>query len=200
MNSQLLNMMPRIPNVKAKKLRRQGYIPGVYYGENHTNLPVIFDKKKVESFISQAGENAMLEVSLNGEIQPVRIREVQKDPITQEILHIDLQDVKMDKKIQFKIPLKFEGKQIIEKRGYILQHQKDTIDVEGLAKNMPSHINVPLHVLQNKQSIRVQDLEIAEEISIVDAPNQIIALVVRPSSGVIDARVEGLVEETASIK
>jgi large subunit ribosomal protein L25 len=181
MNGELLNISPRVPQSKAKRLRRQGYVPGVLYGNNNTSIPVIFDKKNVETFVQRMGEGAIFEVSLNGQPRPVRIREVQRDPVSQDIIHMDLQNVEMNQKIQARVPLKFEGLQTVEKRGYILQHQKDTIEVEGLAKDIPTHIKVPLEMLQNTPNIRVQDLEIAAELSILDAPNEIIALALKPT-------------------
>jgi len=198
MNSELLNVSPRIPQIKAKKLRRQGYVPGVLYGYNHTTYPVIFERKSVEGFVQRIGTSAIFEVSLDGEIQPVRIREIQKDPITHEIIHMDLQSIQMDKKIKTSIPLRFDGKQMVEKSGYIIQHQKDSIEVEGFAKDIPSHISVPLNILQNKQSIRVQDLEIAEEISIINAPNDIIALVVRPAREIVNIEITGIINNAES--
>jgi large subunit ribosomal protein L25 len=181
MNGEVLNISPRVPQSKARRLRRQGYVPGVLYGNSNTSTPVIFDKKHVESFVQHKGEAAIFEVSIDGKTMPVRIREVQRDPVSQEIIHMDLQNVQMDQRIQARIPLKFEGKQTAVKRGLILQQQKDTIEVEGLAKDIPRHISVPLSMLQNARNIRVQDLEIAAELSILDAPSEVVALSLKPA-------------------
>ncbi|HHY82352.1 MAG TPA: 50S ribosomal protein L25 [Clostridiales bacterium] len=181
MNTELLQVTQRVPQTKAKKLRRQGYVPGVLYGPNNTTVPVIFDKKSVENFVQRKGEGAVFDVSLNGEIHPVKILEVQRDPVSREIIHLDLINIETEKKIHARVPLRFEGKDIVEKRGYILQHQKDTVVVEGLAKNIPPYILVPLHKLQKANNIRVQDLEISEEISILDAPNELIAASLKPT-------------------
>jgi len=180
MNTELLQVTQRVPQTKAKRLRRQGYVPGVLYGHNNSTIPVIFDKKSVENFVQRKGEAAVFDVSLDGEVHTVRIWEVQREPVSREIIHLDLIDVDTDKKIHAKVPLKFEGKEIIEKHGYILQHQKDTIEVEGLARNIPPYIKVPLHKLQNAASIRVQDLEIAAEISVIDSPGELIASSLKP--------------------
>src|SRR5690554_6830924 len=109
MNNELLQVMPRMPHSKAKQLRRQGYVPGVLYGKSHDTAPVLFDKKHVENFINRMGVAAVIEVAINGVMQSVKIREVQRDPITREIIHLDLMNVEMDQKIHAKIPLRFEG-------------------------------------------------------------------------------------------
>jgi len=105
MNSEWIHMSPRVPQSKAKKLRRQGYIPGVLYGNNHISIPVIFDKKNVENFIKHRGEDVVFEVSLNAETQPVRIKEIQRDPVSQDIIHMDLQKVQDGKISTFDAPL-----------------------------------------------------------------------------------------------
>lgn len=185
MNKELLTISARAPQAKAKKLRRQGYIPGVVYGNNHISTPVIFDKKNIENFVNRIGVGMTIEVVLDGESQPVRIRDVQRDPVSQEIIHVDLQCVDMDQKIQARVPLKFEGKQTAERRGLIVQHQKKSIEVEGLAKDIPSHITVPLSMLQNTKAIRVMDLEVADELSIIDRANEVVALSIRPIKEIV---------------
>ena len=183
MNNSLLQVSPRMSNSKAKQLRRQGYVPGVIYGKDHATAPVIFDKRNVENLINRMGIGAVFEVSLNGEKKSVKIREIQRDPVTREIIHLDLLSVELDQVIQAKVPLRFEGRRAFEKHGLILQHQKDSIEVEGPAKDIPSFIRVPLHILQRNgnSSIRVQDLEVAEELSIIDSPNALIASSLRPT-------------------
>lgn len=181
MLSDMLTVSRRMPNTKARRLRREGYVPGVLYGGDAVTMPVLFDKKKVEYFVTHMDGNALFEVVLDGEIRPVRIREIQRDPVTREIIHIDLQNVFMDQRIEMDVPLKFEGIQELERRGLIVQHQKNTARVEGLAKDMPAHIKVPLHLLKDRPNIKVADLEVAQELSILDPPEALIALMVKPS-------------------
>lgn len=190
MNKELLTISARVPQSKARKLRRQGYIPGVVYGNNHASTPVIFDKKNMENFVNRMGVGMTFEVILDGKTQPVRIQEVQRDPVSQDIIHVDLQSVDMDQKIQARVPLKFEGRQNAERRGVIVQHQKNSIEVEGLAKDIPSHITVPLSMLQNTKAIRVMDLEIADELSIIDRANEIVALSIKPVKEIVTDKEE----------
>lgn len=190
MNKELLTISARVPQSKARKLRRQGYIPGVVYGNNHASTPVIFDKKNMENFVNRMGVGMTFEVILDGKTQPVRIQEVQRDPVSQDIIHVDLQSVDMDQKIQARVPLKFEGRQNAERRGLIVQHQKNSIEVEGLAKDIPSHITVPLSMLQNTKAIRVMDLEIADELGIIDRANEIVALSIKPVKEIVTDKEE----------
>jgi hypothetical protein len=72
----------------------------------------------------------------------------------------------------------------------IVQHQKNSIEVEGLAKDIPSHITVPLSMLQNTKAIRVMDLEIADELSIIDRANEIVALSIKPVKEIVTDKEE----------
>lgn len=195
MNNEMLPISRRMPQTKAKKLRRQGYIPGVLYGYKQDTLPVLFDKKRVEYFITHMNGNALFEISLDGALRPVRIREIQRDPVTQEIIHLDLQNVHMDRVIQMEVPLRFEGIHEVERRGLILQHQRNTALVEGLAKDIPAHIKVPVHLMQNRHSIRISDLELAAELSFVDPPDELIAMMVKPTREIPDEEEKETSEE-----
>jgi len=175
-----LNIMPRMTTANAGRLRREDYIPGVLYGGG-ANQPVVFDKKSAESFVLHKGENAVFQVSLNGQIQPVRIREVQRHPVTGEIVHIDLQKVQMDKKVKATVPVRFEDREKISRLGYIINQQLNTVEVEGLPGSIPPHISIPLRALDGRRSIRVSDIEAAEELSIISDPSDIIATVTRAS-------------------
>ncbi len=175
-----LNILPRMYTANARRLRREGYIPGVLYGSG-MNQPVIFEKKSAESFVQHKGDNAVFQVSFSGQEQPVRIREVQRHPVTGEILHIDLQSVRMDKKVKATIPIRFEDRQKLSRLGFIINQQLNTVEVEGLPDSIPPHINIPLSALDGKRSIRVRDIEAAAELSIISDPEDIIATVTQAS-------------------
>jgi len=170
-----------MPQAKAKRLIREGYIPGVLYDNSQYAIPVVFDRKKTEGYLRSLGDNVLFEVSLDNAAYPVRVRDIQRDPVTREIIHIDLQRVESNQKIKVEVPLKFEGMNEAKRRGLIIQHQKDTLEVEGLPNAIPSHIKVPVHLLEEKHSIRVHDLEVSEELSIIDTPDAVVALIVNPS-------------------
>ena len=69
----------------------------------------------------------------------------------------------------------------LEKSGYIVQQQKDSIEVEGLARNIPSFVSVPMDDLAEKGNIRVQDLEVPDGISVLDAPDDVIVSALTPA-------------------
>jgi large subunit ribosomal protein L25 len=127
------------------------------------------------------GEGTVFDIELDGIKQTVRIREMQRDPISKEIIHLDLMNVDLDQEIKINVALRFEGMESLEKSGYIVQQQKDSIEVEGLARNIPSFVSVPMDDLAEKGNIRVQDLEVPDGISVLDAPDDVIVSALTPA-------------------
>ncbi|WZL78391.1 hypothetical protein QBE55_12890 [Eubacteriales bacterium mix99] len=98
-NREQLPISPRMPQFRARELRRKGYIPGILYDNGNQSIPVLFGKKNVDDFIRYTGRNAVFDISLNEQIQSVKIRELQRDPVSKEIIHIDLQRAQEDGEI-----------------------------------------------------------------------------------------------------
>ncbi len=193
MRNRIINANIRTQNMKANRLRRQGYIPGIVYGNEYEDTPIMIENKSLNRLLREAGHNAFFEIAMENEIKPVRIREIQRDPVTKDIIHVDAQVINNNEKIKAKVPIKLEGTYDVEKRGIALQRQKDFIEVEGLAQHIPPHINVLVRGLKQGDSIRVADLEISEELSIIDDTKEIILSAVKSSRLDLDqeSRIEG---------
>jgi len=174
MRSQRLVVNPRSQKVTARQIRRQGYVPGVVYGSNQNTVPVEVDSKSLVQMIKKYGQSALFEIAMENGIDAVRIKEIQRDPVTRDIIHIDMQRVEANKKIQTEVPLKFEGLQNAGSRGTVIQYQKNTVKVEGYAKDIPSFIQVNVKKVKPGQAFRVCDLEVSEELTIVDNMNDLI--------------------------
>jgi ribosomal protein L25 (general stress protein Ctc) len=126
MNSDLLQVSIRAPQSKAKQLRRQGYVPGVLYGRNTTTTPVLFNKNHVENFIKRVGEGTVFDIELDGIKQTVRIREMQRDPISKEIIHLDLMNVDLDQEIKINVAQITEN--INRYSSYLKQQEIDSLN------------------------------------------------------------------------
>ena len=161
MNSLSVNKRDNtIPN-NAKKLRRQGKVPGILYG------------KKVKSLMFEVGELELCrEISRNGEHGILSL-----DPVTQKIIHLDLEELNENGKIVSSVPISFEGEGYLSNRGMVLQKEKDSIKVECTADNLPRAIKMNINSSDNGYVYRVSDLEIASELSIIDDLNTVIASV-----------------------
>ncbi|MCI6693112.1 MAG: 50S ribosomal protein L25 [Clostridium sp.] len=177
MNSLNLNKRDdSIPN-NAKKIRRQGKVPGILYGKKLNEL--VFEVGEIELCreIAKNGEHGIVNLNLNGKEHKALIKEVQRDPVTHKIIHLDLEELDQNKKIISTVPIYYEGEGLLNKKGMVLQKEKDSIKVECTADNLPKYIKINIDGSNNGYVYRAGDLELASELSIIDDLNTVIAAV-----------------------
>jgi large subunit ribosomal protein L25 len=173
-----LNVFTRQDDVTAKQLRKQGYVPAIYYGEKQQPRKIAAAKKEINAMIARLGSNALYEIALENELKRVIIKEVQKDPVTNEVIHIDFQDMPENKWISLRVPLKYEGMDVLESRGIVLQRQAEAVNVEGHVNSIPSYICVYVGNMKGGQKIQIGDLNIGSEIRVLDPPDKIVAVAI----------------------
>jgi len=161
----------------CNRLRSNGFLPGILYGENQKNLPVVFNKSEVEMILKSRGENARFEVSINEETKPVMVKELQRDPLTGEPIHIDLQVIQKNRKINAEVPIRVKGVNQVERKGGIVQYHLKRVAVEGFSEDIPPYISANVSQLFPGQSLLVSHLEIASEISIITPGKEVILTV-----------------------
>ncbi|MDY6228759.1 MAG: 50S ribosomal protein L25 [Clostridium sp.] len=177
MNSLNLNKRDdSIPN-NAKKIRRQGKVPGILYGKKLNEL--VFEVGEIELCreIAKNGEHGIVNLNLNGKEHKALIKDVQRDPVTHKIIHLDLEELDQNKKIISTVPISYEGEGLLNKKGMVLQKEKDSIKVECTADNLPKYIKINIDGSNNGYVYRAGDLELASELSIIDNLNTVIAAV-----------------------
>ncbi len=179
-----LNVAIRQKKDNIKTMRRVGFIPAVLYGKNI--LPVIlslnaqdfylaFSKYPKTSFINLASENS----DINGKI--VVIKDIQKDPVKDNIIHLDLHEVSMDEKIEIEALIHFTGKPEGVKLGGILEPILRHITIKGLPKDIVDVINIDVSALKIGDIIHVKDLKVPEELEIDADGNAAVVTVAEPT-------------------
>ncbi|MCL4497977.1 MAG: 50S ribosomal protein L25 [Deltaproteobacteria bacterium] len=171
-----LNVDTRNEKDNVKSLRNQGLIPAVIYGRNLDSLRILLNYKdfiktfanhSISSFINMASK----EDKVNG--KTAVIKEIQKDPVTDNIIHIDFHEVSMDEKIEIEAAIHFIGKPEGVKLGGILEPLMRHIAIKGYPKDIIDTINIDVASLQIGDIIHVKDLKLSEGIEIMadeDAP------------------------------
>lgn len=175
----LLNCNTRVKNSRhdAKKIRRMGRVPGVLYGEHLTNLLFEISEMDLAREFSQEGEHGVLDVNLNGQSHRALIKEVQKDPVTHKIIHIDLEDINANKLIQTEVPIHFINEDKVTQNGGILQKEKGSVKIQCVADKLPRYIDVDLKNLTFGRTYKIADIELAGEITFVEDMQTVIAAV-----------------------
>ncbi len=186
----VLNAKPRRVIGKAvKALRRQGWIPAVLYGRHIPSLPIQVESRELLRVLSQArGGARLIALQVDGETHLVLIREVQREPIRREILHVDFQAVEMTEKIRVEVPVIFTGASPAAERGEgVLVHGLTRVEIECLPQDLIEAITTDLSVLDRVDAaIYVRDLRAPPGVTIVSDPDELIALVTAPTVEAIE--------------
>lgn len=161
-------------------VRKNGYIPGVLYGNNFNNRPIQLDKKEFLRQLKRHGKSGIFKVSVDDEILSVKINEIQRDTVSNEIIHIDLHSVDLNKVINIFVPIQLFGGSIGVKSGGILQQQLRSIEVKGLPSFVPETIHLNISDLDIGQAIYVKDLMIPDEVEVLTDSDTMILTIVPP--------------------
>ena len=169
---------------KVKKLRQNGKIPIRLFGGGLDPMPMQADASSLGKILSQAGFNSPIFVNFDSskEENVCFIREVQRDPITEELLHIDLLKVDMSKKIIVEVPVRLFGiPDAVKNLGGILLQSINSIPVSALPLSIPESISVDVTILVDfDKSIRIKDIEFEDGVEPERDPDTLIARVVPP--------------------
>jgi large subunit ribosomal protein L25 len=147
---------------EARRLRRQGRVPGVLYGgAGSPATPISVEPRALLKILhSESGANTLISLKLAGTADArVLVREFQVDPVTRQVLHADFYRVAMDKVLQVTIPVTVHGEpKGVKQQGGILEFIRREIVIECLPADIPEHVDVDVSELMLHQGIRVRDL------------------------------------------
>ena len=162
----------------VKQLREQGIVPGVLYGRDRETISIKAEATEVEDVL---GGNAIIDVTLdNGSTQPVMVKEVQRDVITRDLLHIDLYQINLDEKITVDVPVEIVGQAEGVREGGLLNQILREVEIECLPTDIPENIEVDVSELEIGDSVDVADLAAGEDIEVQVADSETVATVVLP--------------------
>ncbi len=156
----------------CKHLRKNGQTPGVVYGEKKDVVPVSFDSDDLIPFLKKA--TPVISIDIEGEEANIIIKDVQFDPLGDDIVHADFHRVSMDKKITVPVSLDFVGTPKSLSSGGKLSIQRREINVTGLPGDIPERVSVNIEALAIGQQIRAKDLNISENLTLELAPGALV--------------------------
>lgn len=163
----------------ANKERRAGKVPGILYGKNIKNVLFEMAYMDLNSAINKNGEHGELDININGSSHKTLIKEVQRNPVSHNIIHIDLEELTDDKYFTTDIPVMLHGEGIVKSKGGIIQREKNSIKVQCKGENIPKTVNVDLSNLNVGDTFRISDVEMSKEISILDDINTVIVSIIK---------------------
>ena len=168
----------------ARQARFAGEIPGVIYGAGETPVALAVPKKEFELALktAHAGGNVIVALRLDGAAEKTAIiREVQRDPITHDILHLDFHHISLTEKVTVEVTVHLVGTPDgVKNGGGILEHITRTIEIECLPTQIPQHLEADVSALAIGDSIHVRDLNVPNA-EVLSDPDTTIATVVPPT-------------------
>ncbi len=150
---------------KAKRLRRDGKLPGVFYGPKAQTVPLEVDRKDFMSRVADLEGSHLIRIKSGSPLladKVALVKEMQFHPVTGEVLHADFYEVDLSAKIRVKVPLHFVGKAVGVVRGGILQPIVREVEVECLPMDIPEFFNVEVSELDIGDSLHVTGLAMPE--------------------------------------
>jgi len=171
---------------KTDVLRDSGRIPAVVYGHKIKNILVDIDEKEFSNVLRSAGESSLVELNIEGdkEKRPVLVHEIQKDPVTDKIIHIDFFQASLTEEVEVEVPLVIEGVSLaVKDLGGTLVKNISELKVKALPQNLPHEIKVLIDSLNTfEDHILVKDLPLPPNVKVAEKPDEIVASVVPPEN------------------
>ncbi|MGC9357310.1 MAG: 50S ribosomal protein L25, partial [Anaerolineae bacterium] len=167
MEELILQAKPRtVVGKKVKRLRSEGWVPGILYGSGVGSTPLQFDALEAERVVAQAGSSSLVKVDVEGEQTPYNaiVRDVQRHIIKRHVTHIDFQALSMTETVRLPIPVVLAGAApAAEELGGVLIQQVNELDVECLPSALVPSIEVDISgLVEIGDAISVSDLDIPE--------------------------------------
>ncbi len=188
----------------SKRLRREGVLPGNIYGRGIESVAVQLPRREAEALLSDHGMNSLVELAVEGETEqrPVIVRQVQRHPLSREVLHLDFYQVDLTRPIQASVPVTLTGEApAVHTYQGILITGLDHVLVEALPAAMPSHFEIPVDSLEELDSqLTVGDLDDIEGVLMMSEPEIMIARIARPRVTAEDEEEELLEGEEAALE
>ena len=183
LETNLLEAHPRESGDKnaARRVRREGKIPGVVYGAGKDSLPVTVDPRQVLRILrSESGHNTIFDLALDGgERTKAMIVDWQYEPIRGALLHIDLKRIAMDKALKVSVPIFLKGEaEGVKTQGGILEQIQREVEIECLPSDIPSHIDADVTHLVFGTVLRIVDLPHDPKLKFLSDPNQPVAHII----------------------
>lgn len=168
----------------AKRLLRNGRIPGILYGPKMESVALEFNKREFSSRIAGLEGSHLVRLKSTAATladKVALVKDMQYHPLTGEVIHADLYEVDLSAKIAVHVPLHFVGKAAGVVRGGILQPIVREIEVECLPLDIPAYFDVDVSALDIGDSIHIEDIPMPEGVSAIYESNLAVVAVVPPT-------------------
>ena len=175
---------PDLGKNASRRLRKGGGVPGVVYGLDRPPFPVGVGARKIEEVLGlETGRNTIFTLSLAGQdrSRAVMIKALQRDPVTERLVHVDFVRVDLSKSVRVNVPIRLLGTaEGVKTDAGLLEFVLRQVEVECLPSDIPEHLDLDVTGLRLNQHFSVKDLPVRERVTILDDPEAIVCVVAVP--------------------
>jgi large subunit ribosomal protein L25 len=183
----------------ARKMRSSGRVPAVVYGHGVDPLHVSVDAKELFHLLhTDAGMNVLVDMRVNSDNFLAMPREVQRDHIRGQFLHVDFLRIARDEKISVEVPIHIVGESHGVKEGGVIEHHLWDLNLECFPQDVPTSIEADISALGINDSLKVSDLEVPDKLTLLTALDEVVVSVVPPQVLRVEEELAAEAEEEAA--
>lgn len=165
----------------ARKIRAAGGVPAVVYGHGADPLHVTIDSRELFHLLhTDAGVNVLVDMRVDHEHFLAMPREIQRDLIRGQFLHVDFLRIAKDEKVTVEVPIHVVGESPGVKQGGVIEHHLWSLEIECFPQDVPSSIAADISTLAIGDSLKVPDLKIPPKVTVLTSEEETIVSVVQP--------------------
>jgi large subunit ribosomal protein L25 len=172
----------RIPlnTSQLRNLRQSGRLPGIVFGRNTENQMVHISAIQFQKWLRQSASGFIKLQFAEKEALTVLLEDLQRHPVTGDVIHVDFQQVQTHEILRTKIPVKFKGTPVGTKEGGVVQIQLASIEVEALPDHLPTWVEFDVSGMGVGETLHVRDAVFAPEVTVISEANESLLSVVKP--------------------
>ena len=155
------------------RLRAAEIVPAVLYGLGRRNLPLAMPEGELGRFLHSGSH--LIELKMGDETRDAILREVQIDPLSDRVLHVDFQRVDKNVAVETDVPVVYKGQAEGVKEGGLFQGLLERVKLSARPRDLPREILIDISALQIGDEIKVKDLPVFEDVAYVDGEDQLVA-------------------------
>jgi large subunit ribosomal protein L25 len=182
----------QLGSAESRRLRRQGLVPGVLYGRSEPVAIAVGERELRAALTTPAGSHAVLDVAVDGgSAHSAILKDFQRDKVRGTIIHVDLQEVRLDKPIQTAVVVTLVGEPTGVREGGILTQITTEVNVEALPLEIPQHLEADVSELGIGDTLRLGQVSVPDGVKLLDDPDETVIASVQLAREEVVEEVEG---------
>jgi large subunit ribosomal protein L25 len=189
-------------SAEARRLRKQGLIPGVLYGRGNTPHAISVPERELRRVLTGAGGlHAILDVVLEGQktTHPSILKDYQQHAVRGGLIHVDLHEVRLDQPIQARVVVELVGEPVGVTEGGVLSQVNREVTVEALPMEIPEHLELDVSGMAIGDTLRLADLPTQEGVTYVDDPEETVLATVTMPTRIVEPEEEAVEGEEGEL-